>query len=118
MLDDRGYCYPLIITDFARRYLLSCHALGSTQELRVQVVPGVFREFGLPEAIRTNNRVPFASAQALFDVSKLSVWWLCLGILIDRIKPGHPQQNDRHERMHLTLKKEAVKPAPQDLLQH
>ena len=70
-----------------------------------------FKEFGLPHAIRTDNGVPFASAHALYGLSKLSVWWLRLGIAIERIKPGHPEQNGRHERMHLTLKKEATKPA-------
>ena len=62
----------------------------------------VFKEFGLPQAIRTDNGVPFASPHALFGLSKLSVWWLRLGIAIERIKPGHPEQNGRHERMHLT----------------
>ena len=72
---------------------------------------------GLPEAIRTDNGVPFASPHALFGLSKLSVWWLRLGIRIERIKPGHPEQNGRHERMHLTLKKEATKPAAGNFLQ-
>ena len=118
MLGDRRYCYPLTISDFASRYLLGCEALGSTQEAYAfAVFQRVFREFGLPKAIRTDNGVPFASAQALFGLSKLSVWWLRLGIQIERIKPGHPQQNGRHERMHLTLKKEATKPAAQNLLQ-
>jgi transposase InsO family protein len=70
----------------------------------------VFKEFGMPNAIRTDNGVPFASPNSLFGLSKLSVWWLRLGIDIERIKPGNPQQNWRHERMHLTLKKEATKP--------
>jgi putative transposase len=61
-----------------------------------------FKEFGLPRAIRTDNGVPFASPNALFGLSSLAVWWLRLGIEIERIKPGHPQQNGRHERMHLT----------------
>ena len=61
--------------------------------------------------------MPFASAHALFGLSKLSVWWLRLGIRIERIRPGHPEQNGRHERMHLTLKKEATKPAAQNMLQ-
>jgi transposase InsO family protein len=65
----------------------------------------LFRERGLPANIRSDNGVPFASAHALFNLSKLAVWWLRLGIGIERIKPGHPQQNGRHERMHLTLKK-------------
>lgn len=78
----------------------------------------VFHEFGLSNAIRTDNGVPFASAQALFGLSKLAVWWLRLGIAIERIKAGHSQQNGRHERMHLTLKQESTKPVAQDLLQH
>ena len=65
----------------------------------------LFRERGLPLAIRSDNGVPFASPNALFNLSKLSVWWLRLGIAIERIKPGHPQQTGRHERMHLNLKK-------------
>jgi transposase InsO family protein len=64
-----------------------------------------FREFGLPHVIRTDNGVPFASAHAIYGLSKLAVWWLRLGIQIERIAPGHPQQNGRHERMHLTLKR-------------
>ena len=76
-----------------------------------------FRQFGLPKAIRTDNGVPFASPNSLFNLSKLSVWWLRLGIEIERIKPGHPQQNGRHERMHLTLKLETTKPAGKNFLQ-
>jgi hypothetical protein len=71
----------------------------------------------LPQAIRSDNGVPFASPNGLFNLSKLSVWWLRLGISIERIQPGHPQQNGRHERMHLTLKKEATRPAGANLLQ-
>ena len=118
MLADKRYCYPLTITDFASRYLLSCEALESTQETYAfTAFERVFKEFGLPKAIRTDNGVPFASAWALFNLSKLSVWWLRLGIRIERIKPGHPEQNGRHERMHLTLKKEATKPAAKNFLQ-
>ena len=76
-----------------------------------------FKDFGLPLAIRTDNGIPFASPSAFFGLSKLSVWWLRLGIGIERIKPGNPQQNSRHERMHLTLKKEATKPPAKNLLQ-
>ena len=76
-----------------------------------------FKEFGLPRAIRTDNGVPFASPNALFNLSRLSVWWLRLGIAIERIKPGNPQQNGRHERMHLTLKLETTKPAGANFLQ-
>jgi putative transposase len=118
MLADRRYCYPLTITDFASRYLIACEALSTTKETYAfSVFEGVFKEFGLPRAIRTDNGVPFASPNALFGLSRLSVWWLRLGIEIERIKPGHPQQNGRHERMHLTLKLEATKPAGSNFLQ-
>src|SRR6266508_1961811 len=118
MLGDRRYCYPLTITDFASRYLLTCEALSTTQEtFAFTVFERTFKEFGLPKAIRTDNGVPFASPHALFGLSKLAVWWLRLGIHLERIKPGHPTQNGRHERIHLTLKKEATKPAVQNLLQ-
>ena len=118
MLADKRYCYPLTITDFASRYLLSCEALSTTKEhYAFAVFERVFKDFGLPKAIRTDNGVPFASPNSLFGLSKLSVWWLRLGIEIERIKPGNPQQNGRHERMHLTLKKEATKPAAKNLVQ-
>jgi putative transposase len=118
MLGNRRYCYPLTITDFATRYLLTCEALATTQEtFAFTVFERTFKEFGLPQRIRTDNGVPFASAHALYGLSKLSVWWLRLGIQIERIRPGHPQQNGRHERMHLTLKKEATKPAVANVLQ-
>jgi putative transposase len=118
MLADQRYCYPLTITDYASRYLLSCEALSTTkEEYAFTVFERVFKDFGLPKAIRSDNGVPFASPNSLFGLSKLSVWWLRLGIEIERIKPGNPQQNGRHERMHLTLKKEATKPAAKNLLQ-
>lgn len=117
MLADRRYCYPLTISDFATRYLFSCEALSTTKEIYAfTVFERVFKEFGLPLAIRTDNGVPFASPHSLFGLSKLAVWWLRLGIQIERIKPGHPEQNGRHERIHLTLKKEATKPAAQNFL--
>ena len=118
MLADRRYCYPLTITDFASRYLFACEALATTKEAYAfPVFEAAFKEFGLPRAIRTDNGVPFASPNALFGLSRLSVWWLRLGIEIERIKPGHPQQNGRHERMHLTLKLETTKPAGNNFLQ-
>jgi len=118
MLADRRYCYPLTVTDFASRYLFACEALSTTKEaFAFTAFERVFKEFGLPKAIRTDNGVPFASPNALFNLSKLSVWWLRLGIAIERIKPGCPQQNGRHERMHLTLKLETTKPAGQNFLQ-
>jgi putative transposase len=118
MLSSRRYCYPLTITDFSSRYLLACEALESNRELYAfHVFERVFKERGLPKVIRTDNGTPFSSPHALFGLSKLSVWWLRLGIAIERIKPGHPEQNGRHERMHLTLKKEATKPPGDNMLQ-
>jgi putative transposase len=118
MLGNRKYCYPLTITDYSSRYLLACESLESIKStFAFCVFERVFKDFGLPSAIRTDNGVPFASPNALFGLSKLAVWWLRLGIQIERIKPGNPQQNGRHERMHLTLKKEATKPASFNFLQ-
>jgi putative transposase len=118
MLGNRRYCYPLTITDFASRYLLTCEALSTTREpFAFTAFDRAFQEFGLPGAIRTDNGVPFASPTALYRLSKLAVWWLRLGIRIERIEPGHPQQNGRHERMHRTLKLEATKPAAANVLQ-
>jgi transposase InsO family protein len=110
-LGNGRYCYPLTVTDQASRYLLVCEALESTREAPViEAFQQLFRERGLPGAIRSDNGLPFASPNGLYNLSRLSVWWLRLGIAIERIKPGHPQQNGRHERMHLTLKKEATRP--------
>jgi putative transposase len=118
MLTDHRYCFPLTITDFATRYLLRCEALTSTQEgTAFTVFERTFREYGLPNAIRTDNGIPFACGNALYGLTRLSVWWLRLGIGLERIKPGHPEQNGRHERMHLTLKREATKPASPNFLQ-
>ena len=118
MLADRRYCYPLTISDFASRYLISCEALANTKAMYAfTVFERAFKDFGLPGAIRTDNGAPFASANSLFGLTRLSVWWLRLGIDIERIKPGHPQQNGRHERMHLTLKQDATKPASKNFLQ-
>jgi putative transposase len=108
----------LTITDAARRYLLCCDALeATTGDYAFTAFERTFKDFGLPRVIRTDNGVPFASRSAFFGLSKLSVWWLRLGIRIERIKPGRPQQNGRHERMHLTLKKEAARPAGRNFLQ-
>jgi transposase InsO family protein len=117
-LGNGEYCYPLTVTDHASRYLLLCEALDSVREdTAVTAFQQLFHERGMPAAIRSDNGVPFASPNALFNLSKLSVWWLRLGIAIERIKPGHPQQNGRHERMHLTLKQEATRPPGMNSLQ-
>ena len=118
MLGNKVYCYPLTITDFASRYLLACEGMESTKESHAfNTFEQIFMKYGLPKAIRTDNGLPFSSYNALFGMSKLSVWWLRLGINIERIRPGNPQENGRHERMHLTLKKEATKPPGENLLQ-
>ena len=108
-LGNGQYCYPLTVTDQASRFLLLCEALESTKEIgALEAFQHLFRERGLPAAIRSDNGLPFASPNGLYNLSKLSVWWLRLGIAIERIQPGQPQQNGRHERMHLTLKRETT----------
>jgi len=117
-LGNRHYCYPLTLTDYHSRYLLACEGQESTKApAAFAVFEQAFQEYGLPGAIRTDNGLPFSSAHALYGLSKLSVWWLRLGIAIERITPGCPQQNGRHERMHLALKQEACRPAAYNLLQ-
>jgi len=117
-LGNRQYCYPLTVTDQVSRFVLLCEAPESTKEITAfTAFQRLFEERGLPEAIRTDNGLPFASPNGLYNLSKLSVWWLRLGINIERIKPGHPQQNGRHERMHLTLKKETTRPPQINSLQ-
>jgi putative transposase len=104
MLGNHQYCYPLTVTDYSSRFLLACEGLESTRStFAFTGFERVFKEYGPPLAIRTDNGAPFASANAMFGLGRLSVWWLRLGINLERIKPGHPQQNGRHERMHLTL---------------
>lgn len=111
------YCYPLTITDQYSRYVLNCEAFENNREKEsIESFKRVFSEYGLPNAIRTDNGAPFA-ARSLFNLSKLSVFWLRLGIDLERIEPGHPEQNGRHERMHRTLKQEVTKPAGANLLQ-
>lgn len=118
MMGNKRYCYPLTITDAHSRYLLACEGQESTKEDGAfAVFEAVFKEYGLPDSIRSDNGLPFASPNALYGLSKLSVWWLRLGINIERIKPGNPQQNGRHERMHRTLKQDTAKPAAFNLLQ-
>jgi transposase InsO family protein len=107
---DGKYCYPLTLADQHTRYLLACRGVGSTQTLTAKpIFERVFREYGLPLAIRTDNGVPFAT-QAIHGLSYLNVWWMRLGILHQRSRPGCPQDNGAHERMHRTLKRQAIKP--------
>ncbi|TGK41206.1 IS481 family transposase [Leptospira andrefontaineae] len=107
---DGMRCDPLTITDANSRLLLDCQILKKTNTESVkQAFERVFKEYGLPLAIKTDNGSPFAS-KAIGGLSKLSVWWLKLGIRPERIEPGKPQQNGRHERMHRTLKQETALP--------
>lgn len=109
-LGNGRHCYPLTISDNYSRYLLGCKALYSTHlEDARKFFEKIFKEYGLPKAIKTDNGKPFSSA-SLGGLSQLSVWWIKLGIIPERIKPGHPEQNGRHERMHRTLKEATAKP--------
>lgn len=111
---DGNYCYPLTVTDNHSRFLLCCHGLPSVrQDSVLPVFERVFRRFGLPDAIRTDNGVPFAT-QAICGLSLLNAWWTKLGIAHDPIEPGRPDQNGRHERMHRTLKAETARPPRRD----
>lgn len=107
---DGRYCYPLTVTDNYSRFLLGCQALKSVRVADSQAVfRTLFREYGLPSRIRTDNGVPFATV-SLARLSRLSAWWVRLGVLPELIEPGCPQQNGRHERMHRTLKAETTRP--------
>lgn len=108
---DGRLCYPLTVADGYSRYLLGVQGLDSVSESQAwPVYERLFREYGLPQAIRSDNGSPFASAQAVGGLSRLSVRWLKLGIRLERIEPGHPEQNGRHERMHRTLKQDTARP--------
>lgn len=112
---DGQYCFPLTVTDAYSRCLLACDAHRSTETSTAMTsFERLFHQLGLPEAIRTDNGVPFVTP-AIGGLSHLNLWWTRLGIVHQRIEPGKPQQNGRHERMHKTLKAEATKPAQRDL---
>lgn len=107
---DGIYCYPLTITDEYSRFIVACQARYSTKvDEAIPVFTRMFRQYGLPKRIRTDNGVPFAT-NTLGRLSRLSAWWVKLGIIPVLIQPGCPQQNGKHERMHKTLKYEATKP--------
>ena len=108
---DGVYCYPLTVTDHFSRAVLLCRALPSTKTADARpAFLTLFREIGLPDAIRTDNGTPFAST-GLHGLAPLNVWWMQLGIVHQRIRPGHPQANGTHERMHRELKRETTGPA-------
>lgn len=115
-MGDRQYCYPLTVTDQHSRFLLACEAMLSTKaEPLFDIFEEVFQEYGLPNRIRSDNGSPFAST-GLLGLTRLSVWFLRNGISLERIEPGKPQQNGRHERMHRTLKQCTTRPAENNLL--
>ena len=109
-LGNARWCYPLTLSDNYSRYLLVCKGLEHPSERAVWPhMERAFREYGLPEAIRSDNGTPFASV-GLGGLTRLSIWWLKLGVNIERICPGHPEQNPRHERLHRTLKADIDEP--------
>lgn len=116
-LGNRQYCYPLTTSDLLSRLLLTLESLDGTDEEEAHpVYEDTFREYGLPLVIRSDNGPPFAS-QGLHGLTRLSVWWMRLGIVHERIEPGHPEQNGQHERMHRTVKAETTRPAGQHSLE-
>jgi len=107
---DGIYCYPLTVADGYSRLLLGCQGfLSPCHDSTKKALEKIFREFGLPAIIRSDNGTPFASS-AIGRISRLSVWWIRLGIYPELIEPAHPEQNGRHERMHRTLKAETARP--------
>jgi transposase InsO family protein len=116
-LGDGTYCYPLTVTDQFSRFILGCEGMAaiSDEEAR-DACEEIFRSYGLPAVMRSDNGVPFSST-GLGGLTKLSVFWLRLGIALERIRPAHPEENGRHERMHRTLKFETARPSRANLLQ-
>lgn len=107
---DGRYCYPLTVVDGATRFLLACHAQPAIHTRGVQAsCRTLFRTYGLPQALRSDNGPPFAR-WGLAGLSRLAVWWLRLGLTLERTRPGHPEENGRHERLHRTLKAETAQP--------
>jgi transposase InsO family protein len=105
------YCFPLTITDSFSRYIICCKGLPCTKvENTKRAMEIIFKEYGLPERIRSDNGIPFSSPISLGRLSTLSVWWIRLGIFPELIEPASPQQNGRHERMHRTLKANTTRP--------
>ena len=116
-LGDGSYCYPLTITDQFSRFIVGCEGMGAIcDEAARDVCEEIFRTHGVPAVMHSDNGVPFACT-GLAGLTKLSAYWLRLGIALERSRPAHPQDNGRHERMHRTLKAETTRPARENLLQ-
>lgn len=116
-LGNSRYCYPLTVSDLFSRHVHACEAFERihTDDARA-VFEEVFETYGLPSALRSDNGPPFAAYRGLFGLTRLSAWLMALGIRLERIDPGHPQQNGCHERMHRTLKADACRPAEANCL--
>lgn len=100
-------CEPLTVRDAYSRFILAARAMNTTASTAVRAeFERLFAEYGLPRVIRSDNGVPFAAANGLLGLSRLSAWWMVLGINLDRIRPGHPQENGDHERMHRDIRSE------------
>jgi len=116
-LGDRSLCYPLTLTDQRSRFILGCEAMTTISDVAArEACEEIFGRYGLPKAIRSDNGVPFAS-NGLANLTQLSAYWMRLGIELERIRPAHPEENGRHERMHRTLKFETTRPPRTNLLQ-
>ena len=116
-LGDGSYCYPLTITDKFSRFIVGCEGMAAiSDEAAREVCEDIFRTHGVPAVMHSDNGVPFACT-GLAGLTRLSAYWLRLGIKLERSRPAHPQDNGRHERMHRTLKAETTRPAREDLLQ-
>lgn len=113
----REYCYPLTVMDLSSRFVLGIRALHTTSVAQTKrQFTTIFREYGLPRVIRTDNGVPFAHPTAIGRLGKLALWWVRLGIRPEHIRPGQPSENGAHERFHKTLKAAATKPASSSLI--
>jgi transposase InsO family protein len=116
-LGDGSHCYPLTLTDQYSRFILCCEGMAAiSDDAACEACEEVFRTYGLPRVMRSDNGVPFAST-GLAGLTRLSVYWTRLGVIRERIRPAHPEENGRHERMHRTLKRETARPARTNLLQ-
>jgi putative transposase len=112
---DGHVCYPLTLSDNFSRFILGCQALeGPRYDPTRRCLESIFREYGLPQSIRSDNGTPFAG-RCIGGLSRLMIWWILLGIIPERIRKGCPQENGRHERMHRTLKSDALNPVARNL---
>src|SRR5690606_9917653 len=113
---DGVRCEPLTVRDEKSRYVLEVRSMATAKTEAVRAVfEQLFHQHGLPKAIRSDNGSPFAARSAVMGLSRLSAWWLALGIDLERGRPGKPQDNGAHERMHLDIRNELEQCASEDL---